>query len=278
MANETTTAPSSGKTLTNVLPKIPEELLNFVTCVDQHFNLRGTLLTREEAFKEWGYTGAEYDDFIGNPLVVAALKERDIEVAREQERLEQLAAPPESREAKLAKRLTPLQLVAANKLLNLTDQRSDAKKLQDIGVKPATYQSWLRNEAFSNYLVEMSESLLTNSQHEASLALLDKVKAGDLAAIKFHMEYTGRIARENDSSNSSVRDIQGLLVKILEIVVEECDGPTAIVIADRMKEATAIHSLAVDLSSTIVKPPTAKMREMTPEMQALAELTEGGDV
>lgn len=274
-SSNTTEAPTNQLTIDSVLPKIPEDQLEFVTMVDQHWNLHGQILTSVRASLDWGLPNSDYERLSNSPLVIAALKERGIDLNRE---LKRAAVEPESEEEKRAKQLSPLQLVVANSLIDLTDQRSDKKKLQDLGVSTATYQRWLRDKNFSTYLSTMSERLLGDSQHEASLALLDKVKAGDLPSIKFYMEYTGRFTSKADGGGQEVKDIHGLLVKVLEIIVEECDGPTAMIIADRMKQATAIHSTAVDLTSNIVVPQVAAMRDMTPEMLALQEKTSGGDV
>jgi hypothetical protein len=266
-----TEAPTNKGTLDNILPRIPEDLLDFVTIVDQHWGQYGVMLTENRAYVDWGYTSHEYNHYISSVLVIAALKERGIEVKRE---LAKTLAEPETKEEKRAKALSPLQLVVANSLLDLTDQRSDKKKLQDMGVSSTTYQRWLRDKNFSTYLTDMSEAMLSGGQHEASLALLDKVKAGDLSAIKFYMEYTGRFTSKADSAGTSEKDITGLLVKVLEIIIEECDGPTAMRISERMREATAIHHMAIDLQENITVPEMAPMRVMTPEMQALMNKTE----
>lgn len=272
-----TEAPTNQGTLDNVLPKIPEDQLDFVTIVDQHYSEHRIMLTRTRANVDWGYSPEQYDYYIASPYVIAALKERGIEVERE---LARTLAEPESVEEKRARSLSPLQLVVANSLLDLTDQRSDKKKLSDLGVSTTMYQRWLRDKNFATYLNTVSESLLSDSQHEASLALRDKVKAGDLPSIKFYMEYTGRFTSKADSAGGSAdRDVTGLLVRILEIVIEECDGPTAMRISDRMKETTQIFNMAAGLQAQpIIVPEVAPMRVMTDEMHQLMEKATGGDV
>lgn len=268
-----TEAPTNAGTLDTVLPKIPEDQLDFVTIVDQHWNLHGIMLTEVRANVDWGYSSQQYEHYVNSPFVVAALKERGIEVQKE---LSRTLAEPESVEEKRAKSLSPLQLVVANSLLDLTDQRSDKKKLQDLGVSTAVYQRWLRDKNFADYLNTVSENLLSSSQHEASLALRDKVKAGDLPSIKFYMEYTERFTSKADSGGTSEKDVTGLLVRILEIVIEECDGETAMRISERMKEATQIHSMAVNLQEHIIVPEVAPMRIMTGEIKELMDKTSGG--
>jgi hypothetical protein len=290
MANETE-APTNKGTLESVLPKIPEHLLEFVTVVHQHMSMNGVILTKERAFIDWGYSEEEYNSLISNKLVIAALKERDIDVTSEVKKANALQGLENEQEEtegeKRARALSPIQLLVANSILDLIDQRSYKKKLQDFGISTQTYQRWLRDKNFVTYLNTMSENLLGDAQYEASLALRDKVAAGDLSAIKFYMEYTGRHDVRPESNGTTVninnggepKDIKGLLVKVLEIVTEECDGPTAFRIAERMKEATAIHAMAMDLSSNIVIPESAPMREMDEETKALlARTSSGGDV
>jgi hypothetical protein len=88
--------------------------------------------------------------------------------------------------------LTEEQLSCANVLLDFTDTRSRAKKLSELGITTAKYQSWLRDPAFQGYLRDRSEGVLQDNQHEAHLALVDRVSTGDINAIKYYNELSGR--------------------------------------------------------------------------------------
>lgn len=117
--------------------------------------------------------------------------------------------------------LTPEQLVCANTLLDLTDNRSRKKKLSDLKIPTATYEGWLRDPAFQNYLRQRTEHALGDNLHEAHLSLVDRVKSGDVPALKLYYEITGRHVSGSDKNI----DVQFLLTRILEIVMKYVDDP-----------------------------------------------------
>ena len=117
--------------------------------------------------------------------------------------------------------LTPEQLICANTILDLTDNRSRKKKLADLGVATATYEGWLRDPAFQNYLRQRTEHYLGDNVHEAHLALVDRAKTGDVNALKLYYEITGR----HVSGSEKAIDVQFLLTRILEIVMKYVDDP-----------------------------------------------------
>lgn len=273
-SNNTTEAPTNANTRANILPKVSEIDLDFITLIDQHWSLTGEIPTAEKAHDLWGFSLNEFTSLLSKASVIMALEERGINLSR----IVTLDSDDSPQWRKSS--LTPTQLIVANALLDLTDQRSDKKKLQDLGVTTGQYQRWLKDPVFNSYLRERAEGLLGDSQHEASLALLDKVKAGDLAALKFYMEYTGRFLSSTDKGQSNGtainQDFTALMVRIIEIITEEADGPTAFRIAQRLKEATAIHKMAIDISAAeIVVPDVAPMRILTSEMKQLAGNTGG---
>lgn len=125
--------------------------------------------------------------------------------------------------------LTPEQIAVANAMLDLRDNRSQKKKLQELNVPTQKYEAWLRDPAFQHYLRERSENLLGDSLHEAHLALVDRVRAGDTAAIKYYYEITGRYV---PNSNDKV-DVANILMRMLEIIQRHVtDSDTLAAIAE----------------------------------------------
>jgi hypothetical protein len=88
--------------------------------------------------------------------------------------------------------LTAKQLAAASIMLNLTDRRSDEKKLRDIGVSTEEFSTWMLNKHFAEYMRQRSENLIDNSMHMAHMGLLRGVNQGNTASIKLYYELTGR--------------------------------------------------------------------------------------
>lgn len=110
--------------------------------------------------------------------------------------------------------LTEEQLTAANIMLDLHDNRSQKKKLADLGLSSQKWQAWLRDPGFQNYMRLRAENILGDNYHEANLALLDRIRSGDTSAIKFYYEITGRyVPNRGDSVN-----VPALLMKVMEII------------------------------------------------------------
>lgn len=112
------------------------------------------------------------------------------------------------------KALTELQLTAANVMMDFQDTRSQKKKLADLGVSTAQWQSWLKDRAFQDYLRQRAENILGDNTHEAHLALIDRVRSGDMSAIKYYNEITGRYVPTKDNNVN----VQLILVRVLEII------------------------------------------------------------
>lgn len=285
----TTEAPTSEAT-TNQLEKeqkvLTEEEIEFVSVTTQDFFLSGKLMDEGIAEKDYFYTPEEFNGFMANPLVKAALIERGIisllPVGKEPAAGKQveLTGGLERR----AKLLTPMQLIVANTILDTIDTRSEKKKLQDLRVSTATYQSWCADPVFRDYIVARAEKLLGPAQADAHLALVDQVKAGNLAAIKYYNDLVGRFTQDsggvnvNVGTNASKQDFKLLLFRILEIIQDEVDDPQAkIRIGERFKDLIAKATVADLLigDEPIETPRVAKSREMTPELQDLMNKGEG---
>jgi hypothetical protein len=110
--------------------------------------------------------------------------------------------------------LTVKQLTVVNALLDLNDNRSDAKKLRDLNVNTSTYQGWQKDPTFNDYWNKRTEQLYGPAVSEANRALYDNVKRGDLGAIKLLFEMTGRWS----SKPANEINIEWVLMKIMESI------------------------------------------------------------
>lgn len=127
--------------------------------------------------------------------------------------------------------LTEEQLVAANTMLDLRDNRSQSKKLRELGVSTTKWEGWLRDPAFQNYIRTRAENLLPDNMHESHLALLDRVRSGDINAIKYFNEITGRYV----PNASDKADVNAVLMMVLEVIQRHVKDPDALVaISDDM--------------------------------------------
>lgn len=120
--------------------------------------------------------------------------------------------------------LSEEQLVAANTMLDLTDNRSRKKKLMDLGISTAKWEGWLRDPVFQSYIRTRSENLLGDNLHESHLALVDRVKSGDINAIKYFNEITGRyVPNATDKA-----DVNAVLMMVLEVIQRHVVDPRAL--------------------------------------------------
>lgn len=256
---------------------LTEDELQFVTFMHQNYSLTGQVLSQASAEDLLGMTADEYEELMTDARVLAALDERGVT-------LKVISPVGDSEEVGISnwvvqaqlKSLTPAQLVIANTMLDLIDTRSQKKKLQDNGVSTATYNTWLKDPVFQSYLKERAEGMLGENQHEAHLALLDKVRMGDLKAIELYYEYQGiytRASATQVNANQVAVDVQNLLVRIIEIINDEVDDPnTAARIADKFKGLMQARTIAGELvQEQIHQPEIATARVITPELQAIMD-------
>lgn len=265
-----TVAPTNQATLDKVQQKhLTPEQIQFVTIADYEHNLGN--YNNTYLIEVYGYSADELKQLAGDSTVQAALLERGITA-------EALLPSDEARRAKIS----PIQLIVANRLLDLTDNRSDKKKLQDSGVTTLQYSAWLSDVNFTSYMQQRAEALLGSSQHEILLALMDKVKARDTSAIKLALEVTGRHVSQTSSGNSgsSQYDISHIITRVVEIVIDEVeDQPTAMRIAERIQGLVIGGQVAgtIPMNELVHVPEIAKPREVTAEVQAMMDKGVGYD-
>lgn len=129
--------------------------------------------------------------------------------------------------------LTPEMLNAANVLLDLRDNRSAIKKLKELAIPTQKYETWLRDESFQRYLMIRSQKLLEINGHEAHLALIQRVRAGELGAIKYFNEITGYYVPERTKGV----DVQSVILRVIEIIqIHVSDPAIQSAIADGLLE------------------------------------------
>lgn len=183
-----------------------EEFLNFL---EQYWYTYGAVPTKARA-EELGIPVALWQSSFSNSEFRKQCLERGISLRG----LElDLDLPPEP--IWRQQMLTEEQLTVANVLLDLTDNRSAKKKLQDLGISTAKYESFKKDPTYQAYVQSRAESLLGENQHEAHIALVDRVRSGDMSAIKYYNEITGRYVPSRGESNINVTLI---LMQMLEII------------------------------------------------------------
>ena len=84
------------------------------------------------------------------------------------------------------------QIAAISLLTNFTDRRTPRSKLKALNIPYAKYAGWMKQKAFNDAIRAIAGKGLEESIPLAEVALTQKAAEGDLNAIKFLMEVTGR--------------------------------------------------------------------------------------
>jgi hypothetical protein len=246
--------------------------LDFVMMCQMYYDIYGVLIPNEVAVKRYGISSDQYE----NTLLLEPVQKTLI--------ANNIIADPDlaAESASLLARgdvLSPRELIVANTMLDLLDTRSDKKKLQDLGMSTQEFQRLMRKPAFHKYCSEKAESLLQVGQHEVALALMDKVRQGDLKAISYYNEYMGRFTPNPKSTtvvtgSQSTSDMQYIVTRLIEIIIDEVeDAATAARIGDRVKMLIGASRTANEIIASqeqeIHKPEVAPMRPPSDVIKAI---------
>lgn len=188
---------------------------DFVNYVEQTYLSQGAIPSRAVAARQFGVSEDQVKRFYTNENVIAALKERGINLATKRDGI-----------------FSAEQVAYVNAILDPADTRSRRKLLADLGIKSTTVQSWNADPAFQTYLRDRAEAILPNAVSEAHIALVDNVMRGDMNAIKLVYEMSGRWS----SKTVGELNVDFLMQKILEILTSELsDNPVVLTrIADKL--------------------------------------------
>lgn len=185
---------------------------SLLTFIEQEYLVHGAVPTLEYTLEARVTDAAHYKRCLANVSFRHAMATRGIS-------LRGLGGNPKEDNI-----LTEEQLVAANIMLDLRDNRSQKKKLGDLGITSGKWEGWLRDPAFQSYLRTRAENLLPDSLHESHLALIDRVRSGDINAIKYYNEITGRYV----PNGSDKADVNAVLMMVLEVIQRHVKDPVAL--------------------------------------------------
>lgn len=259
-----------------------QEEVDFASLMNQYYLIKGRLMPIKVAVEDYSFEEQEFADLFNSPNVKAMLKERQVVVrSKLVESLNPEGVPvlseEDSKDWKL-KGLSPQQLIVANAMLDLVDTKSEKKRLQDLNVSTRTWDTWMSDPVFNAYMRDRAEAMLANSQHLAHVALLDKVRGGDLKAIEYMNELNDRyIKKPPPAAQSSVTvnnnnfDTKTIVGKVIEIITDEVeDTQTAMRIGDRLRllmGAQIINGEFVEAEEPIVIPEIREPRKLSSSIE-----------
>lgn len=201
----------------------------------QHFKLHGQILTANQASEKYEVPVELAEYALQDKGFLAALDEQGI-VIRDNDWATKYS-------------LTPIQITAADSILDLADTRSQKKKLQDINVTTQQWETWLKDPVFADYMKTRAENILKEHGHVANLALMDKVQQGDIKAIEYLNEMTGKYIRPRSNSYGiNGMDVMNIIESIIEIIdLRVLDVDIKLLIAEDIKSLIARKQLATGL-------------------------------
>jgi hypothetical protein len=176
---------------------------DFLNFIEQYWYEHGSIPTKDYA-RDCGLSADSLWDNFNKPDFRDAVLSRGISLRG----LEYAPGDPRGRV------LTEEQLTVANVMLDIRDNRSQKKKLAELEIPTQKWEAWLRDPAFQNYIRNRAEASLGDNQHEAHLALVDRVRSGDVSAIKYFNELTGRYIPQRSSNV----DVGMVLMRVVEII------------------------------------------------------------
>lgn len=151
-------------------------------------------------------------------------------------------------------RLTDRQVSAITVLSNIHDTRSNTVKLAGLGITPEEYYGWQQDPKFNAELNARTEDVLGNIYPDAVNALGKQVKNGNIGAIKFYFEITGRTQSEE------VANMKMFMMRVLEAVQKHVKDPSVLeAIGEEIQDA---QRASVAPSLTPTQPAPSSIRAM----------------
>lgn len=134
---------------------------------------------------------------------------------------------------KLAQKVDPdtLKRTAISYILDYHDKRPIRVKLKDLGVTTTDYNNWLKEERFHTLLKRELDARFKNVDIDAQLGLARLVLDGDLNAIKYYYEFTGKY-RPSTETNVNITIV---LAKLMDVLVRHLDSEVLDTIATEIE-------------------------------------------
>lgn len=175
---------------------------------------------------QWDYTLEQLDEILDSPLLIRSLEFRGI------------VHPSFERNSTTL--LTREQQAVIAALNNSRDNRSDVKKLSDLGVSARQFSGWMHSKRFTEHMRDSAENVLANSIADGHNALIRGVRKGDTNAIKLFFELTGRY---NPAFENQV-NLQDFMIKVIEAIQKHVRDPLVLqALAGELQMISVAHDV-----------------------------------
>lgn len=213
-------------------PTLTSLQVSILAFVEQVFWESGVLPTPEAVSEELTCRASTVVDTFVNETFRAALVTKGIPV-------ESLVTPGKLIKSP-SKALSPQQILVANLMLNVHDNRSQREKLAWAKVSSQKYHAWLRQPAFVEFINKRAEQMFSSSDHLAYRSLIKNVTAGDPKSLDLFFRMRGIY---NPSLNVNL-NINAVLTQIIEIVSRHVPPDVMTTIANELDAVLEAEEVA----------------------------------
>ena len=200
-------------------PRITAEQWDIICFAEQYWRENGFFPTLEELVEETNLPQNQVEDILFDELTKKHLEARGINI-------NQTTPPPDStaasRRTGTRSRLTDIQLATVSTILNPADKRSLSAKLESLGVPAGTYAGWKKSKPFAEYMKSQANALYGEFLPDMEQALIKSAVAGDIKAIKFAYEVSGRYRPQQ---GEEMMNVKMLIIQLIEVIQRHVHDP-----------------------------------------------------
>lgn len=186
---------------------------------EQYWRENGFFPSFGELATETGMNPSEVESLIFDPLTKKHLEARGIDWKQDRPQSESKAS--ERRNGR-TKRLSDIQLAAAATILNPADKRSVTAKLESLGVSASTYAGWKKSKVFNDYMTSQGKALFDEFMPDMENSLISKATSGDVRAIKYAFEVSGR---HRANQGEELVNVKMLIIRLIEVIQRHVTDP-----------------------------------------------------
>lgn len=157
----------------------------------------------------------------------------------------------ENRGIDIGSELNEEQIAAIISLTNFDDRRARNTKLAEMGISLAKWSGWKRNPTFKAYLESLSNDALRSSVNVAHEGLIKAMDRGQVEAVKYYMEHTGR------AEAPRVQNLQVALARLVESI------------QIHVRDPEVLTKIAADFDRIMTAPP-AQQRPALPVGESIS--------
>lgn len=199
--------------------KLTGEQWDIICFAEQYWRENGFFPSFSEIAMEVKLPPGRVEELVFDPTTKKHLEIRGINWEIDRPQSESSAS--ERRNGR-AKRLSDIQLATVSTILNPADRRSISAKLESLGVPAGTYAGWKKSKIFMDYMNSQGNALFGEFMPEMENALVKNAAAGDIKAIKYAFEVSGRY---RPNQGEEIVNVKLLMIKLVEVIQRHVKDP-----------------------------------------------------